>query len=121
MSCGTKNVPPLEYDAARHGFCLTDEIHDLPPVTISRRAAFSFGLARKLLAHYEAKPLHLDMRSVLDQIAEALEGEVTIEPDWLSGHIGVLPEDRARIGPDLWARLTGFIERREVIRADLVL
>ena len=34
---------------------------------ISRKEAFSFGLARKLLAHYEGTPLHLDMRSVLDR------------------------------------------------------
>ncbi|MDP8236836.1 MAG: WYL domain-containing protein, partial [Candidatus Erginobacter occultus] len=107
---------PLEYDASRHGFGLTDETYALPAVTISRREAFSFALARKLLAHYEATPLHLDMRSVLDKIAEALEGEVTIEPDWLSEHVGVLPEDRVRIDPDLWARLAGFIERREAIR-----
>ncbi|MBM4144519.1 MAG: hypothetical protein FJ225_13160 [Lentisphaerae bacterium] len=44
---------PLEYDEARHGFRLTDETYSLPPVSITRREAFSFGLARKLLAHYE--------------------------------------------------------------------
>ena len=109
---------PLEYDAARHGYRLTDQTWALPPVTISRQEAFSFALARKLLAHYEATPLHLDMRSVLDKIAESLEGEVTIEPDWLSEHVGVLPEDRVRIDPDLWARLAGSIERREALRAD---
>lgn len=26
----------------------------------------------------------MDMRSVLDKIAEVLEGDITIEPDWLS-------------------------------------
>ena len=57
------------------------------------------------------------MRSVLDKIAESLEGEITIEPDWLSEHVGVLPEDRVRIDPDVWAQLAGFIECREVIRA----
>ncbi|WP_052882471.1 helix-turn-helix transcriptional regulator [Kiritimatiella glycovorans] len=72
---------PLAYDEARHGFRLTDETYMLPPVRISRREAFSFALARKLLAHYEDTPLHLDMRSVLDKIAESLEGDVTIEPD----------------------------------------
>ena len=51
---------------------------------ISRREAFSFALARKLLAHYEATPLHMDMRAVLDKIAESLEGDISIEPDWLS-------------------------------------
>ncbi len=65
---------PLAYDDARHGSRLTDETYTLPPVRISRKEAFSFGLARKLLAHYEGTPLHLDMRSVLDKIAESLEG-----------------------------------------------
>jgi hypothetical protein len=108
---------PLAYDDARHGFRLTDETYMLPPVRISRKEAFSFGLARKLLAHYEGTPLHLDMRSVLDKIAESLEGEITIEPDWLSEHVGVLPEDRVRIDPEVWAQLAGFVERREPIRA----
>ena len=71
---------PLAYDDARHGFRLTDETYTLPPVTITRREAFSFGLARKLLTHYEGTPLHLDMRAVLDKIAESLAGDVTIEP-----------------------------------------
>jgi hypothetical protein len=48
---------PVAYDDARHGFRLTDETYTLPPVRISRKEAFSFGLARKLLAHYEGTPL----------------------------------------------------------------
>ena len=108
---------PLEYDDTRHGFRLTDETYTLSPVRISRKEAFSFALARKLLVHYEATPLHLDMRSVLDKIAESLEGDITIEPDWLSEHVGVLPEDQVRIDPEVWAQLAGFVERREAIRA----
>jgi len=108
---------PLTYDEAQHGFRLTDETYTLPPVTITRREAFSFGLARKLLAHYEGTPLHLDMRSVLDKIAESLAGDITIEPDWLSEHVGILPEDHVRIDPKIWAQLAGFVERRETIRA----
>jgi predicted DNA-binding transcriptional regulator YafY len=34
---------------------------------------------------------------------ESLEGDVTIEPDWLSEHVGVLPEDRVRIDQEVWA------------------
>ena len=94
-----------------------DETYALPPVNISRKEAFSFGPARKLLAHDEGTPLHLDMKAVLDKIAASLEGEVTLEPDWLSEHVDVLPEDRVRIDPDLWGCMVGFIERRECIRA----
>jgi len=137
---------PLAYDDARHGFRLTDKTYTLPPVRISRKEAFSFGLARKLLAHYEGTPLHLDPPSpsatarracgrcwTADRretgcpqgsnvakrsgnIAESLEGDITIEPDWLSEHVGVLPEDRVRIDPDVWAQLAGCVERREAIR-----
>ncbi len=106
---------PLAYDEARHGYVLTDETYALPPVNISRREAFSFGLARKLLAHFEGTPLHLDMRAVLDKIAESLEGEVTLEAEWLSEHVDVLAEDRVRIDPEVWGRMTEFIERRETI------
>ena len=57
------------------------------------------------------------MRSVLNRIAESLEGDITIEPDWLSEHVGVLPEDSVRIDPEVWARMAALVERREVIRA----
>lgn len=109
---------PLEYDTERHGFRLTDETYALPPVTITKKEAFSFGLARKLLTHYEGTPLHLDMRSVLNKIAESLEGDVTIEPDWMSEHVGVLPDDRVQINPKVWAQLAEFIEHSEAIRAE---
>jgi predicted DNA-binding transcriptional regulator YafY len=36
---------------------------------------------------------------------------------WLSDHVDVLPEDRVRIDPDLWGRMAGFVERREIIHA----
>ena len=55
---------PLAYDDARHGFRLTDETYTLPPVRISRKEAFSFGLARKLLAHYEGTPLFFETKTV---------------------------------------------------------
>jgi len=41
----------------------------------------------------------------------------TIEPEWLSEHVGVLPEDRVRIDPEVWAQLAGCVERHEAIRA----
>jgi proteasome accessory factor B len=108
---------PLEYDGQSHGFRLTDETFALSPVTISRKEAFSFALARKLLDHYEGTPLHLEMRTVMDKISESLEGDITIEPGWLSDHVGVLAEDHVQIDPAVWSLLVECIERREVIVA----
>ena len=38
---------------------------------------------------------------VSEKIAESLEGDISMEPDWLSEHVGVLPEDRVRIDAQL--------------------
>ena len=94
---------PIEYDAQAHGYRLTDETYRLPRVRISRKEAFGFALARKLLTAFEGTPLDLDMRSVMAKIAESLEGEISVEPQWLSEHVSVLGEDRVEVDPALWA------------------
>ena len=109
---------PIEYDARAHGYRLTDETYRLPPVRLSRKEAFSFALVRKLLAVFEGTPLDMDMRSVLAKIAESLEGEISVEPEWLGEHVSVLAEDRVQVDPALWAQAAGFLERRETFRAD---
>ncbi len=77
----------LRFDAKAHGYRLTDEGYRLSPVRISRKEAFGFALARKLLAAFEGTPLNLEMRSVLARIAESLEGEISVEPEWLSEQV----------------------------------
>ena len=54
---------------------------------------------RKLLAVFEGTPLDMDMRSVLAKIAESLEGEISVEPEWLGEHVSVLAEDRVQVDP----------------------
>jgi hypothetical protein len=61
---------------------------------------------RKLLAVFEGTPLDMDMRSVLAKIAESLEGEISVEPEWLGEHVSVLAEDRVQVDPALWAPCT---------------
>ena len=58
------------------------------------------------------------MRSVLAKIAESLEGEISVELEWLGEHVSVLAEDRVQVDPALWAQAAGFLERRETFRAD---
>jgi hypothetical protein len=87
-------------------------------VRISRKEAFGFALARRLLSAFEGTPLHLEMRAMLGKIAESLEGEISVEPEWLSEQVSVLAEDRVEVDPGVWAQVVGFLERREVFQAD---
>jgi hypothetical protein len=52
------------------------------------------------------------------KIAESLEDEISMEPEWLGEHVSVLAEDRVQVDPALWAQAAGFLERRETFRAD---
>jgi hypothetical protein len=70
------------------------------------------------LSAFEDTPLHMEMRSVLGKIAESLEEDISVVPQWLSERVSVLPSDRVNINPGLWAHVVGFLERREVFRAD---
>ncbi|MDA1277187.1 MAG: hypothetical protein O2960_24515 [Verrucomicrobia bacterium] len=56
---------PIEYDAKAHGYRLTDESYRLPPVRISRKEAFGFALARKLLAAFEGTPKIKPLRGLI--------------------------------------------------------
>ena len=76
----------LKYDDTRHGFRLTDETYTLSPVRISRKEAFipaAAGLvpascwSTTRLRRCTSIPPRRD--SVLDKIAESLEGDITIE------------------------------------------
>ena len=53
----------------------------------------------------------------MEKIGESLEGDITIEPGWLSDHVGVLAEDHVQIDPAVWSLLVECIERREMICA----
>ncbi len=76
---------PLEYDDTRHGFRLTDETYTLSPVRISRKEAFiprprdlpASCWSTTRLRRCTSIPPRRD--SVLDKIAESLEGDITIE------------------------------------------
>ena len=81
---------PIEDDARAHGYRLTDETYRLSPVRLSRMEAFSFALVQSFWPSSRARPLTWDMRSVLAKIAESLEGEISMEPEWLGGHVNVL-------------------------------
>ena len=87
---------------------MPDETYRLPPVRLSRKEAFSFALVRKLLAVFEGTPLDMEMRSVLAKIAESLEGEIRVEPEWLGEHVSVLPRTGYRWTPPSGRRPRAF-------------
>ena len=107
---------PVAYDAARHGYQLTDATYALPTIELSRREIFSFAIARKLLERFEGTPLELDMRSVLGKIADSLEGTVSLGIESLTEQFTVLGDDYARVEPAIWEAAALAINRRQHVK-----
>jgi predicted DNA-binding transcriptional regulator YafY len=106
---------PIEYDARRHSYYITDDTYTLPPVRLSRREIFSFAIARKVLANFEGTALAMDMRSVLDKIGDSLEGHISLAWEGLTDRYSVLAEDYVRVNAAVWQAVARHLDAAQVI------
>ena len=106
---------PIEYVPSGFGYRLTDATWALPPAQLSRQEIFAFSIARKLLERFHGTALELDMRSVLNKIAESLEGTITVDAGALTEHFTVLGDDYVVQVPETWKAVAQGVERREVL------
>ena len=104
---------PIEYDASRKGYCLTDQRWSLPTVELGRREVFAFSVARKLVESFRGTALEMDMVSVFDKIADSLEGRITMDPGSLTERFTVIGEDHVVQDPEIWATMAQCVERGE--------
>ena len=89
---------PIEYDVSRKGFRLTDKTWSLPSIQLKAGEVFAFSIARKLLMNFQGTAFDLDMKSVLDKIAESLDGKVTLDLESLTVRFTVVGEEEGERG-----------------------
>jgi predicted DNA-binding transcriptional regulator YafY len=106
---------PVEYDESRKGYYLSDPTWSLPPARLSRKELFAFSIARKLLERFHGTALDLDLRSVMNKIAESLEGTITVDLGALTEHFTVLGEDYVLQDPAIWKAVSQCVERHEAV------
>ena len=71
---------PIEYDASRKGYYLSDPAWTVPAVKLDRREVFALGVARKIMSAFRGTPLESEMQSALAKMSDTLEGHISIEP-----------------------------------------
>lgn len=70
---------PLEYDALKHGYYYTSEVHEFPLLHLSRNDLVALFLARHALEPLRGTRLERMLADSFSKIAEACPGEVSIE------------------------------------------
>jgi len=106
---------PIEYDASKKGYFLSDLSWALPAIRVSRQEVFAFSIAAKLLNAFRGTPLEVDMESLFEKIGHSLEGTITLNPAALTEHLTVLGEDYVRQDPAMWSAVSEATDRRERI------
>jgi predicted DNA-binding transcriptional regulator YafY len=94
---------PLEYDAIRHGYHYTREVHEFPLLHLSRNDLVALFLARHALEPLRGTRLERMLAESFSKIAEACPGEVSIQWHELDEAFsvkasGVLPADVTLFG-----------------------
>jgi proteasome accessory factor B len=107
---------PIEYDASRKGYFLSDPNWQLPPITLNRSELFAFSIARKLMTGFRGTPLEIDMQSLFEKIADSLKGKVTIDPGVLTERFTVLGDDHVMLDPETWSAAAKLTDRQEAMR-----
>lgn len=107
---------PIEYDASKKGYFLSDPTWTVPAVKLDRREVFALGIARKVMAAFRGTPLEADMQAALLRMSETLEGHISMEPAAMTEHLSVLTEDYAPQNPEVWLAAARFAQHRERVR-----
>ena len=108
---------PLEYDPAARGWRLTEPTYQLPPVRLRAEEVFGFFVARKLLEAFVGTPMELAMRSVMEKIAESMQGFVTVDLEAMTDRFSVIGDDHAVIDPAVWKAMVRGIHGCEQLAA----
>ena len=100
---------PLEFDREKNTYYLTEEIIDLPAVTISEGELLGLFFAEKVVAQYRGTPFEADLSSAFRKIEDLLPGKVSVSPttldDYLSFDPGPLHAPDAAVFRDLLSAL----------------
>jgi len=109
---------PIEYDASRKGYYLSDLSWSLPAIRMNRQEVFAFSIAAKLLNAFRGTPLEVDMESLFEKIGRSLEGTVTLNPAALTEHLTVLGDDYVRQDPEMWSAVSVATDGRERVEME---
>ncbi len=93
---------PIKYSAKKRGLFYSEDNFNLPAFSIKESDLFAIYLAENLLVQYEGTPLHDNLQSVYQKIAQSLPDTISIDADIIHSRVTVLPSACAVIDPVVW-------------------
>lgn len=107
---------PIAYDSSRRGYYYTEEQYRLPAIDLNESDLFAICIAEKALIQHENSPVYQRLKTVFDKIEDSLPSSVTIQPDWLTESLSVVPEHQTRINEEIWSTVTEGLRKHRSLR-----
>jgi len=109
---------PIEYDPKRHGFYYTEELYQLPAISINESDLFAICIAEKALRQYENTPVYRKLASVFRKIEQSLPVKTSFAPSWVDDRISVFNQHQTDIDPEIWETVTSALRQGRVLQLD---
>jgi len=93
---------PIKYSAKERGLFYSEDNFHLPAFSIKESDLFAIYLAENLLVQYEGTPLHDNLQSVYQKIAQSLPDTISIDADTIHSRVTVFPSACAVIDLVVW-------------------
>lgn len=108
---------PLAYDAARHGWYLSEPYEHLPAIDLSAGDAFALCIAEKVLEQYSDTPLHATLADIFRRIEAGLADQrLTLHPSWLEQGLTLRPVPATTVDGETWQTVFHSLEEhRELL------
>jgi len=107
---------PIEYNASRKGYVLSNRSWQLKPVTLNQGEVFAFSVASRMLQPFRGTPLEMDISSLFDKISQSLQGDVVMSVDALTDHLSVIHDDYVPVDRERWLEVAHAIDCGERVK-----
>lgn len=107
---------PITYDSSRRGYYYSEEQYQLPAIDLTESDLFALCIAEKALLQHQNSPIYQRLKVVFDKIEASLPTSVTIDPDWLTESLSMVPEEQTRIDPAIWSTVTEGLRKHLSLR-----
>lgn len=107
---------PIAYDASRKGYYFVSAGWSLAPVSLTQKEMLAFALASRMFHPFRGTPMERDLQSLFGKIGKALDGSAAFSSPVNPDQVSFISDDYVPLDHEVWSRIAGHIQRREVIR-----
>jgi predicted DNA-binding transcriptional regulator YafY len=109
---------PLKYSKEKRGYYYTEGNFFIKSLILTEGELFSIALFDRLLVQYRNTPIEENLRTIFKKIIDAMPAKITVDTDFLSPRVSLIPAHAPDIQPDVFKTVFSALQGNETIKFD---